>query len=338
MKQSCTPIPERSDITPAVFENEILPTSEPVVIRGLVAEWPLVRAAKRSPNDAASYLQGFDRGYGFSTAIAPPSAKGRFFYNEDFSGLNFKFGKSPLRESLEYLLDAESHGDPASLAVQSVPTRGALPGFMDENQNPLLSPEIEARIWIGNRVTIAAHYDPSENIACVGVGRRRFTLFPPEQVSNLYVGPEELTPAGAAISLVDFDNPDLEAFPRFPDAMAAAMTAELEPGDAIYIPYLWWHQVRSLDAFNILINYWWTPPSNAHGMPRDVLMHALLTLQSLPPAHRRAWKKMFDHYVFKENGEPAAHLPEERRGILGELDSEAQRQIRAALARKLSRL
>ena len=40
--------------------------------------------------------------------------------------------------------------------------------------------------------------------------------------------------------------------------MTQAFSAELQPGDAIFIPSLWWHQVESLSAVNGLVNYWWT--------------------------------------------------------------------------------
>jgi len=326
------PIAERDDVTFDIFQNEILPAGEPVVMRGLVTDWPVVKAGRSSGRDVLNYMRQFDRGAAVSTASGPPSVKGRLFYNDDMSGLNFRMEQIPLGSSLDYLTDHEEDRRPLAYAIQSVPMQDYLPGFAELNRMPLLDSSIGPRMWLGNSVTIAAHQDPSENIACVAAGRRLFTLFPPEQVANLYIGQFETTPAGVPISLVDFDNPDLERFPRFPRAMEAARSAELEPGDAIFIPYLWWHHVRSLEKINMLINYWWKPPNEGRGQPRDALLHAMLTVKNLPPVHRAAWKTLFDHYVFHDNGDPAEHVPEERRGILGDLNAEKIREIRLALS------
>lgn len=332
---SPSPIVERDAVTPEIFQNEILPAGQPVVMRGLVARWPLVKAGKESPEALCRYLRAFDRGNQVSTASGPPSINGRLFYNEDMSALNFRMGRAPLSASLDFLLDHADDERPAAHAVQSVPMRENLPGFINENAMPLISPSIEPRVWIGNNVTIAAHHDPSENIACVAAGTRKFTLFPPEQIANLYMGPFELTPAGATVSMVDFDDPDLERFPNFPKALDAAQTAELEPGDAIYIPYLWWHHVRSLARINVLINYWWNENPSQLDVPRNALLHAMLAIKGLPENHRLAWKQLFDHYIFQVNGAPGEHLPENRRGIIGDLDPEQVKQVRAALAKVL---
>ncbi|GGD13487.1 cupin-like domain-containing protein [Aquisalinus flavus] len=326
------PIAERTDVTAEIFQTEILPAGEPVVMRGLVTGWPVVEAGRSSGREVLDYIRNFDQGAAVSTATGPPSLKGRLFYNEDMSGLNFRMEQIPIASSLDYLIDHENDRRPLAYAIQSVPMHDYLPGFAERNPMPLLDSAISPRLWLGNSVTIAAHQDPSENIACVAAGRRLFTLFPPEQVANLYIGQFEMTPAGVPISLVDFDAPDLERFPRFTRAMEAARSAELAPGDAIFIPYLWWHHVRSLEKINMLINYWWKPGNDGRGQPRDALLHAMLTVKALPPVHRAAWKTLFDHYVFHEQGDPAAHIPEERRGILGPLDGEKIREIRVAIS------
>ena len=209
-----------------------------------------------------------------------------------------------------------------------------LPGFERDNRLGLLPPPLEApRIWIGNESAVSPHFDESDNVACVVAGRRRFTLFPPEQVGNLYVGPLDFTMAGQPASMVDLRSPDFAAHPRFADAIAAAATADLEPGDAIYIPALWWHGVEALSRF---VNYWWRDVAPDAGTGMEVLAHGILGLAALPAAHRRAWREMFDHYVFREQGDPAAHLPVERRGILGPPTTELRRKIRRFLQQMLA--
>ncbi len=334
-----TPIQEIDVPTLDHFRNEILPRGQPVVMRGLVKDWPVVAAGRTSGEAFCQYLKEFDRGYDVNTAYGASSIGGRLFYNEDLSGLNCRMGQARLSNSLDYLL-AHQHDDPApTLAIQSVVISRYLPGLDVQNPlNPRLVPEgIDARLWLGGVATIAAHYDPSENIACCVAGSRRFTLFPPEQVANLYAGPFELTPAGAVISMVDFDRPDYERYPRVRLAEEAAQLGDLYPGDAIYIPYLWWHHVRSLDKVNGLINYWWASPEEQRGDPRNAMMHAMLSIRSLPAAHRKAWQGMFAHYVFETEADFGAHLPEARRGILGDLKPDAVKKIRSALAKALSR-
>jgi hypothetical protein len=213
----------------------------------------------------------------------------------------------------------------------------ALPGFRTHNdldfgtRNPLVS------IWLGNRARIAAHHDLPDNLACVVAGRRRFTLFPPEQLSNLYVGPLDLTPAGQAISLVDFASPDFTRFPRFAQALAHARVAELSAGDAVFIPSMWWHHVESLEAFNALVNYWWRQSPAYMDAPIGALMFAMMTVRDLPPAQRAAWHNLFRHYVFETDEETVAHIPRGSRRSLGPLTDESAREIRARLLARLNR-
>ena len=330
-------IEETNRLSAEEFHNEALPKGKPLVIRGLVENWPIVKAGKAGAVEFCNYLKHFDRGHDINTAYGPPSIKGRFFYNADMSGLNFRKGQAKLSSSLDYLLEHADDNPPPALAIQSVKVPNYLSGIQHENRMPLLSETIEPRIWIGGRGIVAAHYDPSENIACCVAGSRRFTLFPPEQVANLYIGPFETTPAGAAISMVDFNQPDYEKYPRFKIAEAASLQTELQPGDAIYIPYLWWHHVSSLESVNALVNYWWGGLSDQEVDPRNALFNAMIAIRALPPQHREAWHSMFEHYVFEANGPIADHLPEKRRGVLGELPPDALKTLCNTLAKSLSK-
>ena len=227
--------------------------------------------------------------------------------------------------------------DPPAMAVQSETVPDVLPGVAAENVLPPLA-HVPARIWIGNRIRVAPHYDVKENVAVCVAGRRRFTLFPPEQIANLYPGPFELTPAGTPVSMVDMHAPDLAAFPRFPLAWASARQATLEPGDAIYIPYCWWHGVESLEPVSILVNYWWTEgaPAGA-GAAYDALLHALMALRPLPPEQRRVWQSWLDYYVFETSGDPVGHLPPHAQGMLARPTPPLLQRMRQALRQALSR-
>lgn len=269
--------------------------------------------------------------------LGAPQIRGRFFYNGDLTGFNFR----PVRIRLDAVLDEiarhENAAEPPAIYVGSTTIDTCLPGFRAQNDLDLGDRQPLASIWIGNRSRIAAHFDLPDNIACVVAGRRRFTLFPPEQLANLYVGPLDLTPAGQAISLVDFAQPDLERFPRFAEALRHAQVAELDPGDALFIPSMWWHHIEALDSFNALVNYWWRRSPRWMDSPMNALMLAIMTMRDLPPEQRAAWHNHFRHYVFEAGDQTTAHIPENARRSLAPLDDAAARELRARLLKNLNR-
>ena len=307
------------------------------MLRGLAADWPLVEAARQSAKQAADYLRQFDTGEPVTAYIGQAATQGRIFYNDDLTATNFKPTRVGLAQVLDQLLAHVDDAQPPTIYVGSSSIDLCLPGLSAANRVPEGDYRASVRIWLGNRTRVSAHYDALENIACVCAGRRRFTLFPPDQLANLYVGPMELTPAGQQISLVDFDNPDFERHPRYAEALKHARSAILEPGDAIYIPSLWWHQVDGLDAFNILINHWWRELPEYMGAPNDALLLAILNIRDLPPAQRRAWQGLFEHYVFNADERTVEHIPEPSRGVLGQFDETTARRLRTLLRDKLNR-
>ena len=337
MLPAAEPIREIDASAPGVLTDALLTSTEPLVLRGLVARWPLVRASIASFDSADAYLRRFYRDATVTAMLGAPDIGGRFFYNQDLTGFNF----APVRARLDAVL-AELRGhlrdeQPPAIYVGSTTVDTCLAGLRGENDIDLGSRDALASIWIGNRTRIAAHYDLPDNVACVAAGRRRFTLFPPEQVDNLYIGPLDLTPAGQPISLVDFHQPDLNRFPKFAEAMRHARVAELAPGDALFIPSMWWHHIEALSSFNVLVNYWWRQSPDYMDTPINALMHALMSVRDLPPEQRRAWQGLFNRYVFEADDETAAHIPPHARGVLNPLDDAAVRALRAQLLKRMNR-
>lgn len=328
------PIPERADLTPELFHAEVVPAYRPVVLRGFAADWPAVAAGLEGSQATATYLKAFDMGATVQAFVGPPEIGGKFFYALQGRAVNFTRKQTQMSAALDEILATT---DGTSIYIGSTPAAQTLPGFAAANRNRLLTPDIEARVWVGGETSIQTHYDLSDNIAVVVAGRRRFTLFPPEQTQNLYVGPLDFTPAGQPVSLVSLDEPDLERHPRFADAVPHGMSAELEPGDAIYIPTLWWHHVRSTGPLNVLVNYWWSDLAGKAGSPFEVLIHALMSMRHLPEPQRQAWRAIFDHYVFQTGDDPGAHLSPEMKGVLGPLSPQLTHNVRAFLLHALGK-
>lgn len=323
-------------LTAERLPESLLSADRPQVLRGVAADWPAVQAARRSSQAIADYLQGFWRDATVGFWLAPPEVGGRYFYtDESLSRLNFERRLVPLPTLLAELLRLQGEAQPPGLYMGSTTVDTTLPGFLAANRLGLGERDALLSIWLGNRGLAAAHYDVPDNLAIVVAGHRRFTLFPPDQVGNLYAGPLEPTPAGQVVSLVDWRAPDLQRYPRAAAALEAASVAELGPGDAIFIPSLWWHQVEALEDFNLLVNAWWRPVPAYVDTPAAALQLALLTLRGLPAAQRRAWQQLFNHHVF--DAAEAEHLPPPVRGLLGPLDENLTRQARAQLLRRLNR-
>ena len=325
------PVPEHETPGPEQFRAEIVPLARPAVLRGIAADWPLVAAAKQGPERWMAMLSFRASEQPVEIIRTDPENEGRFHYTPDGLSLNFARARANLSTLLRLLQEQAGSGHPYAIAAQGVVAESVLPGFADAHPMPYVPDSAAPRFWIGNKAKVATHNDPSENLAVVVAGRRRFTLFPPDQIGNLYLGPLHFTPAGVPISMVHVTAPDLDRYPRFAEALEAAQTAELEPGDAMFIPYAWYHHVESLEPFNMLVNYWWNEARDDVGSAWDAMLHGMLSLRTLPPHQRAAWKAMFDHYVFQLEGDPAEHLRDELLGVLGPVTPETAAAMRQAL-------
>ncbi len=330
-------IKQISGCTPDDIPAELLRSTEPLVFKGLVADWPVVKAGDQSIKEADHYLRDFYENATVGSFYGAPEINGRFFYNDDLTGFNFQSQRVKLDLVLDKIQQHQNDSRPPAVYVGSTTVDTCLPGFREKNNIPFNGLNPLMTIWLGNQSRIPAHYDLPDNLACCVVGRRKFTVFPPEQLRNLYIGPLDFTPAGQAISLVDFHQPDFDKFPKFSKALKSAQVADLEPGDAIFIPSMWWHHVEGLDKFNVLINYWWRQSPDYMGPPINVLNHALLAIRDLPAEQKKAWQGLFEHYIFNSDESLFDHIPEKTRGVLAPMDELTARKLRAQLLNKLNR-
>ena len=115
-------------------------------------------------------------------------------------------------------------------------------------------------IWMGNsrlEIITPLHHDFNDNLYVVIEGNKHFTLFPPEQVVNLYtrgrlvnVGANGIiqyqTNAGMPhLSQVDINNPDLKTFPGYADAKRTRIDVDLRKNEMLFLPAGWFHRVSS---------------------------------------------------------------------------------------------
>ncbi|MBY4636525.1 cupin-like domain-containing protein [Sphingopyxis sp. XHP0097] len=306
---------------------------EPVVVRGLASNTPVVSSAIQGDRDLLSYLSGLAHPREVMVLHANEDVEGKFGYSADLSSFNFR----RIQTSFPAFLDALRDGTfpPGAVAVQGLQANHVVPGFVEDNAIHFLPAGGEYRLWLGTGAVVATHSDPAPNVAYVAAGTRRFTLFAPEEVGNLYMGPFDPVPNGTQISLADPMDPDPARFPRFPGALERSQTSELHPGDAIFIPTGWYHHVEATSPLNLLVNYWWRDKREAPS-PWDALMHGFMALRGLSPAEKRVWRAMFDHYIFETNGDPGSHMPPRVRGILAEAKPQMIEEMRRTLVRSLS--
>jgi hypothetical protein len=335
MPQSPREIDGEHLTSPAQFLSEVVEPCRPVVIRGLVGEWPVVAAGRRSPEAFREHLAPFDVGGALEVFFGDPSIAGKYYYNDDLKGFNFERRRMNFSDALGTIVSSLDRPGSPSVYMGSVPVNEFLPGFAAQNPMRLLSPDPGARIWLGHASNVSAHYDAMDNLACVVAGTRRFTLYPAELIAKLYVGPIDNTMAGQPVSLAASSAPNKEKFPLFEEIKDQALVAELRPGDALYLPKLWWHKVESTAPFNGLVNYWWDAFSAGPDAPYTSLLLSMITIAERPLGERQAWKAFFDHYVFRSNGHPLAHVPVEQRGLLGPLKPDNYGKIRARIMHML---
>lgn len=128
-------------------------------------------------------------------------------------------------------------------------------------------------LWMGPAGCVSRlHIDKLPNLVVQMIGRKKWFLFPKDEMELVYLPAPHSTPR---FSRLDPEAPDLVAFPRF--ARARPYVFELAPGEALYVPPSWPHHVRSLE-FSISLNFWWAGLRDLHRLPANWVRRAAALL------------------------------------------------------------
>ena len=330
-------------ITPqSIPFDQLFSLAQPVILKGLVKDWPLVKAGQQSPDKVMEQLALHDSKRPLLVYKGAPEINARFAYNESCTGFNFTSERSSITEVLDTIRSQLVQQEHDYLYINSLRFDEGFPALSQTHQlafehGEFYNNQPVAKIWLGTESVAAAHFDQPKNIACCVLGKRCFTLFPPEQVHNLYPGPLTPTPGGQVVTLADLSEPDFTRFPRLKNAIENAYIADLEPGDGLYYPSMWWHQVEAFARFNAMVNFWWMTAAPYLGNPMDALMHAMMSVRDRPAKEKQAWQALFDYYIFDDSEQARAHLPPESQGVLATMDDNLTRRLRSMLRNNLNR-
>lgn len=266
MRQSPQPIPRLHKPERAAFEAEWLKRDRPVILTGLLTDWP----AREAWTDEALEARIGEREIPFW--VSPD----RIFGVAPFAELETE--TLPFREFMAYCRAGSREGGHLYLR------KGALAAIAEELLADVSTPDyvdqrwlLSTNLWIGPAGhDTPLHYDLAHNLLAQVRGRKRIRLWAPETTRAMAPNPAfSNSPHFSRIR--DLESVDPERFPGF--AEAPCFEAELAPGEVLYLPICWWHQVLSLD-FAISVNYWWAPPLD--------YLHPLVLRTAATPLHK-AW-------------------------------------------------
>jgi hypothetical protein len=112
-------------------------------------------------------------------------------------------------------------------------------------------------LWFGEAGNVThLHFDGGHNFLVQIYGRKYIRLFAPKDTEYLYRHTARTRGPSHVSQIPDIDNVDNSKYSQF--KYATAYETVLLPGETLFIPAGWWHDVRSIDHA-ISINFWWVP-------------------------------------------------------------------------------
>lgn len=254
------------DAVPHASTFNLRGLKQPTVFRGLAAQWPAVQSwsieglADQAPDMPVTLVAG----------------------NRELDNTHFVSSTLPAYLRSLKAQEGETTGPP--LYLKEFDLLKAMPGLrQDLRYESLLPRHVVSAVqsWVGPAgARTGLHYDYPDNVAVQLVGVKRFCLVRPGVVEHLgavsdkYDSWAKLARCGAH-----------ELAARWKHSIGAHgepafFTVDLQPGDVLYVPARWWHEVSNLSHGVSLGGF--------HGSyARAALMQTWVGARNL--AHRWGW-------------------------------------------------
>ncbi|MCI4592201.1 cupin-like domain-containing protein [Sphingobium sp. BYY-5] len=231
-------IERRHKLDRATFLNDYYSANRPVVITGMMEDWP---ALGWTPEQLVCTFAGRQ-----VEVQVNRSANPHYEMQADSHGTTMAFDAFMARimamgESNDIYMTARNGGANASALSELWDGIVQIPEYLDGG-----NPANRGFFWIGPPGTVTpTHHDLTNNFMAQITGRKRVHLADGLQVANLY---NHLH----VYSEVDLEKVDYDRFPRMQNV--DIFCHDLAPGELLFIPVGWWHHVRALD-FSMTVTF-----------------------------------------------------------------------------------
>jgi Cupin-like domain len=224
---------ERLELTPVEFYAHHVFANRPVVLPGLMREWPAL--TRWAPEELKAR-------FGDVVVEVTSGRQGDERYEDNFRAHTVSI---PFAEYVDMVVEGGTTNDHYLVARNEVLDKSELSGLRDDFSLPsgFLDPagtdKRFVRLWFGPAGTVTPLHCDNRNVLFGQVrGRKRVRLVPPQFLGA--VGNNR-----SCYSAIDLENVDLDRFPEMRDV--PVLETIVEPGEFLFIPVGWWHEVRSLE-------------------------------------------------------------------------------------------
>jgi len=234
-------------VTRDQFAEKFFARQIPAIVTDATADWGM--SGRWSPEYLSSLI-------GSKQVMVSVSASGKFSYDPSGKGTSESFSEERMSfAEAARQVSAPNDGRQLYLMQQSIPRQ--FPELMREIRVPQWVPNVEEtsiNLWFGRSSVTPLHYDATNNFFAQQYGEKHWTIFSPADTPHVY--PHPIDSKMAHLSSVDLDSPDLRTHPNF--SLARPIRFTVHPGELLFLPAFWWHQVRS-PAVSTSVSIWWMP-------------------------------------------------------------------------------